>query len=840
MKKLILLFNLILGYTIYASAAGLSYALPSGNPVHTTITGPASPVNSPPIAITVTLDKPVVTPLTIADFIPENATISSLKENVTLTYTSQFGNTPAVNPPTPGSAVPGQFNNPTGITVDGAGQIYVTDKLNNRVEVFSTNGTLIRVFGDVIAGNTPLNNPNGIALDASGKIYVADSGNDRIVVFTPLGILSAIIGSSGSGNGKLDSPQGVYVDSGNNLFVADGDNDRIDVFNAVNGNFIKKIGSFGSGNGQFITPRGVVTDAAGFIYVVDTDNNRVQKFSPTGVFVSAFGTHGTDNNQFQSPVGITTDGTGKLYVADNQGFKIKVFNTDGIFLGSIGDDLVSGNGHFYFPTGVAADKLGNIYVADQANQRVQILNVNEIYALTLTPVNGTVKLTLDADKTHDINGNGNDLATYSVTYLATPSVPIGLTATSLDGKVQLDWTANPTGDNLISYKIFGGTDPANLLSIAQIFPATSPTYVTTGPALTNGQTYYYAISAFNSIATSALSTAVSVTPKASQTISITGTIPDKHYGDAPFDIAALNATVSSGLPITYSILSTDPASISGTLITLTGIGSVTLHIIQVGNSIYKPAELLVSFSVTQGIPQIVWSDPAAISYGTLLSTTQLNAQAKTSAGVTIPGTFEYQLDPSGTVINIGTLLAAGNHPAKAIFHPTDLINYTDNLSKAGIIEVSPITPVLTWSDPAAISYGTLLSATQLNAQAKTSAGVSIPGSFEYQLDPSGTVIDIGTLLAVGSHPAKAIFHPTDVTTYADNVSHTATIVVNPIIPVTPVTPVLTWSDPTAISYGTLLSATQLNAQAKTSAGVTISGSFEYQLDPSGTVIDIGT
>ncbi|WP_216351005.1 gliding motility-associated C-terminal domain-containing protein, partial [Mucilaginibacter polytrichastri] len=133
------------------------------------------------------------------------------------------------------------------------------------------------------------------------------------------------------------------------------------------------------------------------------------------------------------------------------------------------------------------------------------------------------------------------------------------------------------------------------------------------------------------------------------------------------------------------------------------------------------------------------------------------------------------------------------------------------------VPVTPITPVLTWSDPATITYGTLLSATQLNAQAMTSAGVSIAGTFEYQLDPSGTVIDIGTLLAAGSHPAKAIFHPTDVTTYADNVGQTATIVVNPALPT------ITWTIPISKPYGTTLGDLPV-------AGSNVAGTFTYEYD----------
>ena len=70
-----------------------------------------------------------------------------------------------------------RFDEPTGIAIDGSGRLYVVDTKNNRVQVFTNEGTFLGRLG------TKLNEPSGIAIDDSGAVYVADTENDRIQVF---------------------------------------------------------------------------------------------------------------------------------------------------------------------------------------------------------------------------------------------------------------------------------------------------------------------------------------------------------------------------------------------------------------------------------------------------------------------------------------------------------------------------------------------------------------------------------------------------------------------------------------------------------------------------------
>lgn len=143
-------------------------------------------------------------------------------------------------------------------------------------------------------------------------------------------------------------------------------------------------------------------------------------------------------------------------------------------------------------------------------------------------------------------------------------------------------------------------------------------------------------------------------------------------------------------------------------------------------------------------PTITWPAPAAITYGTALSATQLNATAN------YPGTFSYT--PTA-----GTVLAAGTHSLSVSFTPTDTTNVLSG-TKTNTIAVNKATPTITWNTPAPVSVGTALSATQLNATASF-GGANVQGTLAYT-PVSGTVMSAG-----GSMALSVTFTPTDAADY---------------------------------------------------------------------------
>lgn len=149
-------------------------------------------------------------------------------------------------------------------------------------------------------------------------------------------------------------------------------------------------------------------------------------------------------------------------------------------------------------------------------------------------------------------------------------------------------------------------------------------------------------------------------------------------------------------------------------------------------------------SSSPAAPTITWPAPAAITYGTALSSTQLNATANYS------GTFAYT--PAA-----GTVLGAGSHSLSVTFTPSDPGKVLSKTA-TNTITVNKATPAITWNTPAPVTVGTALSDTQLNATASY-AGASLPGTFVYT-PPSGTVMNTG-----GSKALSVTFTATDAANY---------------------------------------------------------------------------
>ena len=130
---------------------------------------------------------------------------------------------------------PGEFNFPTHVAF-ARGELYVTDSMNNRVQVFTADGEVLkREFGarGLYVGN--LVRPKGVAVDNEGNVYVVEGYYDHLLVFGPGGEFLLPIGGTGAGAGRFYLPSGVWVDSRNRVFVADMFNGRVVVFQFLGG-----------------------------------------------------------------------------------------------------------------------------------------------------------------------------------------------------------------------------------------------------------------------------------------------------------------------------------------------------------------------------------------------------------------------------------------------------------------------------------------------------------------------------------------------------------------------------------------------------------------------------
>ena len=126
----------------------------------------------------------------------------------------------------------GQFDFPSGIFVSAAGEVFVVDQNNDRVEVFDRLGNPLRIFALKTSGGMSFGisgRPQGITGDNQGRVYIADSYQGQIKVFTTQGVFLSTLGQYGEASGQLRSPAGVAIDSLGRLLVASVNNGRVEL-----------------------------------------------------------------------------------------------------------------------------------------------------------------------------------------------------------------------------------------------------------------------------------------------------------------------------------------------------------------------------------------------------------------------------------------------------------------------------------------------------------------------------------------------------------------------------------------------------------------------------------
>jgi DNA-binding beta-propeller fold protein YncE len=271
-----------------------------------------------------------------------------------------------------GEGVP-RLSGPSGIAIDpSSGNVYVADTENQRINIYSSNGTFVSEFGRYGDADGRFRSPEGIALDQEGNVYVADTGNHRIQVFSTNGTFLEQWGEYGADSATFASPEGIALDQEGNVYVADTGNHRIQVF-STNGTFLTEWGVYGEEGGSFRSPEGIALDQEGNVYVADTENNRIQVFSTNGTFLEQWGEYGDGDGSFRFPEGIAVGQQGNVYVADTENSRIQVFS-NGTFLeqwGSYGrsEEEIE----MRFPEGIAVDQEQSIYVADTQNNRISVI-----------------------------------------------------------------------------------------------------------------------------------------------------------------------------------------------------------------------------------------------------------------------------------------------------------------------------------------------------------------------------------------------------------------------------------------------------------------------------------
>jgi RHS repeat-associated protein len=274
-----------------------------------------------------------------------------------LVFASAFGS---------GGSGAGQFDGIGGIAIDSHGDLWVTDRYNDRIEKFSSSGSLLATYGKLGIGDGEYIAPVGIAINQStGNVYVADQGNDRVQELNESG---EWIRSWYGSEGEFNEPTGVAVNAEGDVFVTDYGNDRVEKFNETGG-FLLKFGSAGFEGGQFLSPAGIAV-ANSYVYVTDLTDARLEAFTEEGEYVGEVGEPGIGVGQFYYPAGLAVDSSGNIYLADLANDRVQELGRYGNFLSTFGV-TGSGAGELSEPTGVAVSSAGAVFVADSANGRIE-------------------------------------------------------------------------------------------------------------------------------------------------------------------------------------------------------------------------------------------------------------------------------------------------------------------------------------------------------------------------------------------------------------------------------------------------------------------------------------
>src|SRR5271165_2083881 len=402
-------------------------------------------------------------------------------------------------------ATSAMLNGPAGVAVDAAGNLYIADSGSDVVEeVSAATGQIVVVagVGNIVPSTTAspatsamLNDPAGVAVDGAGNLYIADSGNDvveevsaatgQIVVVAGGGSIVPSTTASPATSALLNGPAGVAVDVAGNLYIADSGNGLVEEVSTTTGQIVAAAGggttepgtaAIASANSKLGEPRSVAVDRAGDLYIADTGNNQIDRLSTaTGMIKVVAGGGGTipgsntipaTNASLSAPNSLVVDVADNLYIADSGHALIEKWNAVTNSIAAVGGGggtvpstlaIPANNAFLNIPMGIAVDRAGNIYIVDNGNSRiekmgssttlpatavastsitqnvfVQLTAASDISTITVPPSPNpiqefTVGIVRGCDTTGNVSNPANTICTVPVTF--SPAYPGARTGT---------------------------------------------------------------------------------------------------------------------------------------------------------------------------------------------------------------------------------------------------------------------------------------------------------------------------------------------------------------------------------------------------------------------------
>ncbi len=363
-------------------------------------------------------------------------------------------------------ATTAELNGPTGVTVDGSGNIFIAEINGCRIrEVVASTGNIQTVAGTTgagtpgpaptgncgyngngIAANTAkLNGPSAVVLDSSGNLYLTDQGNYCVRKVASTGqitdvagtctVLLAPTGADGDGgpatSALFQRPVRLFVDGHENVYISDIADNRMREVVAATGDIqtVAGTGTAGfTGEGGLATqaeldqPSGVWVDASGNIFLTDSLNNRVREVTASNGFIQTIAGDGSGDGDggpatgglLNAPFGVAVDGTGNLFIADTANSVIReavaatgnITTVAGTFTAGFDGDGLALNVDLNNPNGVFVDGSGDIFIADSQNKAIREV-INGDLTTVVGESDGVLTNVLNYPTAVFVDGSGN-------------------------------------------------------------------------------------------------------------------------------------------------------------------------------------------------------------------------------------------------------------------------------------------------------------------------------------------------------------------------------------------------------------------------------------------------
>jgi len=421
-----------------------------------------------------------------------------------------------------------QFYAPRNLAFDSAGNLFVADTGNHRIRKITQAGVVSTVAGNGSVGFSgdggaataaALNEPRGLAIDPAGNLYFADSLNHRIRKVSSAGVISTVAGTGEDGfsgdegpamMARLNMPLGVVVDTGGNLYIADTNNRRIRKVAAASG-VITTVAEPNYSSSQVFPapglnyPAAIALDREGNLLIADRDASRIYKLTPTGALTTIAGdpngSLGDDGipalkARIDQPIAVTSDPIGNIFLVTQAYNEIRRVTPDGLIYTVPRAAVVDAESlvpiNVAQATGLAIDRAGKVYIADPGNHRIAVLTLGDFPpAAAVSAASFAIDKGLSTSSIVAVFGANMAASTEAATTLPLPYSLAGTTVAINRGGVEYPaqlFFVSPSQINLLV-----PDDPALIPGFVRIIITNSQGEISVAPA----QIYSYAPALFS-------------------------------------------------------------------------------------------------------------------------------------------------------------------------------------------------------------------------------------------------------------------------------------------------------------------------------------------------------